>query len=212
MINASIQLPGLRQTFGSQVRREIVSRIKKNLPKILGNIKIQTQEIFMNLVHSSEEYSSLLGGDLRFQIGLEDVSVVDGVLDVWKNNIEVRYTPSLGLGTISIGIIEEDYSDVLTSSFASYIYSSKSGPKTIEWLRWLLLEGSNTIVFDYNFTPFLTAYSRTGGGIMIKSRRGWKVPARAAGTATDNFITRALVPIYDELAGVAQNALLKGLS
>ena len=54
-------------------------------------------------------------------------------------------------------------------------------------MRWLLLEGTRTIVSSYAYEPDNSG--RSGGGTM---RLGgiWRVPPQFAGTASENFVTR----------------------
>jgi len=91
-------------------------------------------------------------------------------------------------------------------------YVGRRGQKTLEWLRWLLLEGGKVIVSDYEYRQgSKRGGSRTGLGIMIKRRGGWKVPAAIAGIESDNFVTRALSEIQDNIDIIVRQELTKVL-
>lgn len=69
----------------------------------------------------------------------------------------------------------------------------------LPWLTWLLLEGSNTIVYGYTYVPDLSG--RSGGGTM-EAGGSWRIPPEFSGTIDDNFVTRALSNRDKELEGI----------
>ena len=60
----------------------------------------------------------------------------------------------------------------------------------LHWLRWLLLEGYKVLVVGFHFR-FQPGRGRSQLGYMRKGGF-WRVPPEYAGTADDNFVTRAL--------------------
>jgi hypothetical protein len=91
-------------------------------------------------------------------------------------------------GSLLIELLKGDYSEVLTVDGASFI---SEGNFEIPWLRWLTLEGDKIMVGDHSFVGGYLERSRTGYGIMAKPGN-WHVPVEYAGTAEENWITRAL--------------------
>ncbi len=210
MLEAKIRLPNFATEFDRNVVKEIKAHIFKRMPSISVGIKKRLQITLADLIRRSDEYSSLTGGELRGQIGLEDPSSIEAIIDRWAEGIEVRFLKNKRFGSIKIGMIQSDYSDVLTMPEASYTYVARKGSKVIDWLRWLLLEGSQSIVQDYNFAA--SKQGRTGLGIMVSKEGGsWKVPAAYAGTAEDNFVTRSLRDIEKEIDIVVKQEVSKGL-
>lgn len=59
----------------------------------------------------------------------------------------------------------------------------------LHWLRWLLESGNSVIVVNYHYSPE-GGFGRSKSGIM-RQGGAWRVPPQYAGTANDNFITRA---------------------
>ena len=120
------------------------------------------------------------------------------------------YIKNKGFGKISIGMIQSDYSDVLSLTESSFTYSSGRGSGVIEWLRWLLLESTSIIVSEYDFVP--SNQGRTGMGIMAKRQGGgWSIPPQYAGTAVDNFVTRSLFDIQNTIESVVTREVQRGV-
>ena len=104
-------------------------------------------------IESQGEYQSLLRGELKDELGIPNpASRVNAIVDAWINNVEVNTRPvsvsGSGLkGGIFIGMIKQDYSDVLGMDQAT-IVDQKTG-SVIPWLYWLLLGGGDILVRDY---------------------------------------------------------------
>lgn len=211
MINAKIVLPQFQKEFEKNIKDEVSALLNKKIPTILSNIKVRLQELLRLSITNSPEYQSIVSGILRVELGIQDTGVITTIVDTWANNIKVEYKPKSGsLGVISIGMIDEDYSDVLNLAEASYSYSTNISSGVIEWLRWLLIEGSSVIVVDYEFKPGATG--RLGQGSMInRVGGGWSIPSQFAGTATDNFATRALISIDNEIDDIVRQEITRGL-
>ena len=133
-------------------------------------------------------------------------------MSVIETRLTVTYVPSTGagLGSITIGILKSGYEDVLALPAAEFNYTNKKGrSNTLQWLRWLLLEGSQVIIADFDFRE-QTRGSRTGMGIMVKRRGGgWSVPANLSGLEHDNFATRALQEIEADIDLIIRQELTK---
>ena len=213
MIDAKIKLPNFKADFDKNIRAEINKVIRRSIGNVTENIKRRIQKSAENLIKGSPEYQSFFGGRLQAELGVPDPIVMDAVITKWIQGIQVKYNTTGGyFGSISIGMIQADYSDVLTMPEASYNYASGRGGGVIEWLRWLLLEGNNAIVRDYSFTDAKTRGSRTGLGVMV-SRKGqvWRVPPEFEGTANDNFVLRALETIDKEIDNIVRQEITKGI-
>lgn len=211
-IKASIVLTNADREIEKGVEKEIQRIISARMITIVESIERDLEEKVGQVLRESPVYSEIKsGGRLLGELGLPNPSDIDDIIDVWARNVEVDYRRSGGrFGSLQIGMIESDYSDVLSQPQASFIYASNRGPIVIEWLRWLLLEGRSVIVSGYRFES--AGNGRTGLGTMKESRGGgWRVPARFAGDGGDNFATRALLKIESVIDDSVRQQITKGL-
>ena len=200
--------------FAQNVKAEISKKITKAIPRAVATIRSKIQQIVIVKITSSPEYAAIVGSRVRGELGInEAASRMDAIINAWAENIVVTIVPEniTGLALIKIGIIQSDYADVLALAEAEMSYTSRRGQKSLEWLRWLLLEGGRAIVTSYEYSGGSRGGSRTGLGIMIKRRGGWKVPDAIAGTENDNFATRALSEIQDNIDIIVRQELTKVL-
>lgn len=201
--------------FKKHVRREISLRINNNLPRIAAAVEFSLRTLIYEKISSSPEYDSVSNSQLKFQLGLPDgAKRIGDILQIWINNISVVPLPAGGsgfLGGLDIGLIQSDYSDVLSSSSAEFVTEKGT---TLRWLKWLLTEGSSPIVLGYRFTAASSfgSRSRTGKGLMIKrSASGWSIPPQFAGTESNNFVTRALSDLEDNIDNIVTREFIRFL-
>ena len=214
-IHAKIALSSNFTTkFKQDVIKEIVTKIKNGAPTIQHKITDQLRLLVRSRLAQTPEYQSVISGKLRSELGIPDSqSRILAVIDTWVNGIQVDVkTGQSPLLTIDIGVIKNDYGDVLSLHEASYDYEGSRQSGTIPWLEWLLLEGDRRIINRYEFSSNIKRGSRTGMGVMISKKRGfWQVPPEFSGTEADNFATRALGNIREDIdrivEGVVQGAL-----
>lgn len=207
-IQAKIELPNFDSQFDKNIKKEIRKVIIKNIDKVINKIDKRLKLIVKNLIESSQEYSSIKNGELKGELGIVSSDSIDVIVNRFVESVTVEYKKNRGFGLISIKIIQSDYSDVLTLPEASYVYSSRRGGGVIEWLRWLLLEGTSIIITEYDFEA--GPRGRTGRGIMVRNIGGWSVPAEFAGTAADNFVTRSLSNIENDIDTIVRQEITKG--
>jgi len=191
----------------SSIQQKILDSLVDYLSPIMIKIKNSLQNslprYIEDAVSSQPEYVSLLGGQLRSELGVPDAgSRINSIFTEWKNNAIVIYEPistkgSSIIGGFSIDMIKSDFSDILALPL-SEVVDDVSG-SIIPWLRWLLLDGGKILIRNYKVQLGNNSRSRTGGAIMIQSdKENWRVPSQFAGTSNNNWITRAL-STYDQL-------------
>ena len=200
---------GFASKFRKEIVTEITKKVKRKAPIIQTNITEKVKEAVRDALVSTPEYQSIIQGKLKAELGVPNSdSRIITVIDTWIENIVVNVkaarTPFL---VIDIGIIQGDYSDVLSLPQAQYTYKSKRGGGEIPWLKWLLLEGDKRIINKYEFSSNPRG-SRTGMGIMISKARGfWQVPPEFSGTSVDNFATRALENIEATIDKIVEQVI-----
>jgi hypothetical protein len=209
-IVANIKMDGnFASDFNANVVKEIFKKVKRESIAIQTSITDQLRKAVREALVSTPEYQSILQGKLKAELGIPNSDArIMAVIDTWVNNIFVTVkTGTTPLLLIDIGIIKEDYSDVLSLPQAQYTYKSKRGQGEIPWLRWLLLEGDKRIITRYEFSNNPRG-SRTGMGIMKKKEKGsWQVPPEFSGTSVDNFATRALGNIGNIIDKIVERAI-----
>lgn len=209
--DAQLIFPNLQKDLGINIFKEIQNFVKKRSSNIVDRIKSRIKDTVQFQIENSPEYLAVQNGILRGELGLPDASAIQRITSIWVNNISVVFSQSgNNFGVFKIGIIQSDYNDVLSSPDASFSYSSAFTSGTIEWLRWLLLEGTNVLVTSYDFVP--SGKGRTGMGTMVYSQTGsWTVPSQYAGISSDNFVLRALSEIDQNFEVIIRQELTKGL-
>ena len=209
---ATIKLDsGFASQFHSDVVKEITNKIQQETPKIKTEITDKIRIAVRESLVATPEYQSIAQGKLKAELGIPNSDVrIMSIIDTWVNNIVVVVKSSKNpFLQIEIGMIQDDYGDVLSLPAAQYTYSSQRGGGTIPWLKWLLLEGDKRIVVRYEFSNNPRG-SRTGMGIMIAKNKGaWQVPPQFSGTSVDNFATRALNGIESKIDKIVE-AVIKG--
>jgi len=205
----------------SEISQKILIEIKNYLQPILNkvskNIQPLLEQDIESVIKSEPEYLSLVSGILRSELGIPDAEQrVDRLLSAWSSsaniqNKSINIRGSRLMGGFSLYMIRSDFSDILSIP-ESVVVDSTSG-SSIEWLRWLLLEGNKAIILR-NYTvayPGPNIRSRTGNAIMVESTKNWRIPPAFAGSQTNNWITRAISRLDDIILGRLENELERNL-
>lgn len=203
----------------SDIRRQILSTLKAQVQATLNKSKkdmtSQISAIVKQSIKAEPEYQQLLGGELRYQLGIPNPTIVDQIVDIWSNNIKIINnrisTTSNGLrGGLSINMIKSDYSDVLSAKAATIIDAGTGS--MVPWLEWLLLRGGDILVKDYEIQIGPNPRSRTGMAIMVSSNSDYRLPPKFAGTQNNNWVYRAISKIDDTtMQNIIKKALEKNL-
>lgn len=196
--------------ISNKILQALLYDVTKYMENGISLVKNQLPLIIRQSIINSPEYSSLLNGELRYEFGIPDPGAkLAGLLDIWCDNIKYSYMkPTIVSNKIkaifSANTIRIDYADVLYTDYALVIDSTRG--YSLPWLEWLLLEGNKTIIDKYEVIIGPNQYSRTGNALMKPSNRSWKVPSTYAGTASDNWITRAIDSVTDDIENLLNKA------
>lgn len=201
----SLKLLESDKDISNAILNGIINYIKPKIPLIVQNIRNKLPNVITSFIINEPEYQSLKTGKLRYEFGIPDVSVVDNVVNFWANNFTITSQPIAKKNnqihySLSIGMIKENFNDVLSLN-DSVVYDSLSGI-TLPWLEWLLLDGGKIIVKNYEVRMGPNPRSRTGMAVMIESKKNWRVPSEFAGTINNNWITRAIDNINNEITNI----------
>ncbi len=199
---------GLTKYVLDNVTKKINSTFFTNVKKYARDI----EGMVLEGIKSQPEYNELKNGRLRHQFGLPD-GRVDEILAA-LDSVEVTVKKAKAVGKeinadVIINMIKSNYSDILSSTAASY--TTEKGSE-IPWLEWLLLRGQDSVVIGYRYLPKTAPQSRTGRGIMISGESAvYRVPPVFAGTAEDNWITRGLDAALPKIENYMNSAIERAL-
>lgn len=190
------------------ILKELKAVLDKTLIKTLDKSEPKIRILFRAALRNEPEYNSLIGGDLRRQFGIEDVSNVDRAIDkiisYTQFSINRITTNAYGLsGGIKLTIVPRDLNGIIDDSSA-FVMDSERG-YNLPWLEWLLTRGGQIIVKNFEVRYGTSNRSRSGDALMISSDINWRVPAEFAGTVNNNWITRALSTIEDKIVKTLEN-------
>ncbi len=197
------------------ILKSLVSILNKNFSQASQNIATRLKKMVKEAIEAEPEYQSLMSGQLRDELGIPDPgNRVNTIVNAWANNVNVNLKPvtingSRITGNISIGMIKEDYSDVLGLSEA--IITDRSTGSSIPWLYWLLLGGGDILVKDYEIKIGPSKRSRTGNAVMVKSKKDWRMPSKFVGVAGNNWVYRAISRLDSTIEQMMQSELEKTL-
>ena len=191
----------IEKKIKTAIAEELNALIKKNFKTAQKRIESSVS----GWVTSQPEVQSLLKegvpNSLHAQFGLQagqgllsSIEIVNAIIA----SIEVRVRrvdAKLNTG-IDFNIQPENLRNLLGLPSG---FTQTEDQDILPWLTWLLLEGSNTIVYGYTYVPDLSG--RSGGGTM-EAGGSWRIPPEFSGTIDDNFVTRALSNRDKELEGI----------
>lgn len=206
----SVSLLESDKDIRSAILDALSSDLSKTISKSISAISTKIKILVKKALQNEPEYQSLKNGQLRREFGIENTNNVDVVIDKLIDTLVIDTKTitinSQGLsGGLRITMIPSDFSGVVGSE-ESVVVDNMRG-YSLPWLEWLLLKGSQIIVKDYEVKVGSNPYSRSGDAIMVSSSKNWRVPPEFAGTVTDNWTTRALSTIDDEISKIIQDTI-----
>jgi hypothetical protein len=205
-------------TTEQQMIQEIMSQFKVYVDDALRNSVDQIRKVLedrIGILITTSPVVPALNTDLGKELGVTPEvvnTVIEEIISVVSSNMEISYTPvsvvngRIVAGGYTIKILRSDFNDVLSIQDTSY---ATTNGVIIPWLNWLLYSGDSAVIYGYRieFDPHNKASSRTGA-VMVKDPGGrWGVPTQYAGTQKDNFLTRALIPLEDEIEDIVKREL-----
>ncbi len=194
-------------TTNSEIKNLIMSQYAELVNNVLRaaypNVKNFILRSIETRILTSDVAGRLIDGDLRQELGVVDgAAALAEIVGAIQNSAQFDIEPVIVSndriinGGYTIKILQESYEDILNLPSVAYA----SGEIIIPWLHWLLSAGAGPVVYGYRimYNPQNPQNSRTGP-IMVKSAGVWSVPSDAAGVQEDNFLTRALAGLENEI-------------
>lgn len=212
----NIKIIDSQKQIEDKILKALLPQVQSLFNKSQKSLKNNLGILFSQAIKKSPEYSSISNGILGYELGVPDGnSRINELLEYWISSMNVRIEqPSIKSShiksSLSIGICRSDLSDVISSEIG-VIVDGRTGSR-VEWLSWLSLLGDTTIVKDYDFELGPSPYSRTGGGIMrLSGGAKWSVPSQFSGTAENNWITRSVDSVENEVYSILERSLKESL-
>jgi hypothetical protein len=210
-MNISLKLLESNQDIYNKILNALLPSVENLMKDVSIKLKQEIPLIVQNSILNAPEYNALLAGQLKYELGIPDANTkVNNLLNYWIANMQITYNkPFINNNQIksffSINMIKADFSDVLYQEFG-FVTDNERG-YSLPWLRWLLLEGNKTLVSNYEVLFGNNRNSRTGFAVMTPSNRSWGVPATYSGTEGDNWITRSLDSVKDQIYSTLEKSL-----
>lgn len=188
----------IRNSILNILQEQASDLLKKSMPKI----QLELKSRFKAALQNEPEYASLKSGKLKAELGLPESVSIDRIVDIISDSIKMDFSPGtisnrgvkVGLG---IRIFQQDGEPAISSEDAILVDQLRG--YALPWLEWLLFYGTKPIVKNYTVRMGSNPYSRSGMAIMVEDDSNWRVPAEFAGTPTNNWVTRALSTIDDDI-------------
>ena len=189
----SVKLLESDRLIASKINKAFAKEVDKNTKKNIPQLKGKISSIVSSALYRSPEIQSLSGGLLMADFGLtsDPSSSIVSTIDVKTKKISSSAAKISGGFTLTMQPI--DYGNLFSLSVANQIIDGGAIP----WLRWLLTFGDSIIIANYGveYGPF----GRTARAHMTKESRPFKVNSTFSGTADNNFITRAVAGVSNEI-------------
>lgn len=210
MAKVSLDLIGSDAEIERAILKQLKSEVDKRMDRVLQAIITPIRGLVQKALMQQPEVESLAGGVLAAEFGLPDgQNRIADIINFWVSNIQVRKTKTTVSdsrinGGFMIHMIRADYQDVLGLGQATLI--TEKG-QILPWLEWLLLFGDRAIIRNYEVSMTREKKSRTGLAIMVEGGKNWSVPPQFSGVANNNFVTRAMSTIENDIERIIRRQL-----
>ena len=187
--------------FKQKVLNAICAHINPRVFTKISKLQEEVAKRLRNIIEASEGYKLLTSdahtiGDFGFPQG-DAKPYLDAIIDKICESITITFSPFLVAtnrirGSIKIGAVIADFSDVLSipEAYISYYSRRFQGMVNLDWLSWLLEKGNKIIIRDFHI-EYVGGAGRSGEALMRMSG-SWRVDPQISGTLRDNWITRAV--------------------
>ena len=198
MAGTRLKLVTTPSQFAATVQFLVAPKVDNILKKAKPAIQNRLSNLLRTAIEGSPTIQSLKGGQLQADFGLTDGAASAATIDIVNAVVSAvnvffqRSRQGKTLGNLVIQIDPAIVSTAVQTSTTNGIYSSNGNQ--ITWLDWLMNKGTQVVIEGFEFAS--TDYderSRSGAGFMLPTGGVFRVDPEFAGTAGDNFITRAII-------------------
>lgn len=196
------------------ILRSLAEDVSRTISRAIPEIRIGLRTLLESALKAEPEYSSLISGKLRAELGIVDTNIVDNIIDKMCNTLIVTSKPinisNIGLsGGLSVTAISSSDIGGLISDSDAFVNDPQRG-YSLPWLEWLTLKGTSPIIKEYKVDMTSSPYSRTGMALMVSdSGSSWSVPPEFAGVEENNWTTRAVERIESQIVETIKQSIEK---
>ena len=201
----SLRLVDTVKQIQLKVNIEIAKEANRKAAKIKTSILPKIRQVISTALASSDTISSLSGGKLRGDFGIpKGTDVVTAIISAVSSAVDITISPfsgsSTGIkGAVVLTIQRGDYSNVL--GLPGSTVTTEKG-QSLPWLSWLLTLGDQVIVSTHG-VRYKPGTGRSGQAQMkFNYNAPFKVDSAHSGKPDDNFITRTIDSVSDEITAI----------
>ena len=210
-----LQVTTTDEEFRARINFATAQLVNNAFKKSKGRILDKTRELVKQTLSADPTINSLIGGSLQGDFGLTDdlaLSATDDIINIVSGDFGIKFDlpkskRSKTLGTMVLYIdTPQTIAKVMSISGGRY----QSNIYNIPWIEWLLSKGAQVVVGGWEYVELFDEQinsSRSGQGIMMKTGGSFRVEPEHAGTLDDNFITRAIGRINEDIQQIVVSEL-----
>lgn len=192
----------------------MTSELNKVFNMAVTSSGTRIKQILKNAIRLQPEYTSLMSGRLRYELGIPNTSAINRVIDTIIDTTNIKVIPIKKTGRqisggLDISLVSIDSS--LLFSEAAVVNDVDRG-YILPWLKWLLFDGSAPIVIGYDVVmgSFPESVSRTKKAIMGKGG-SWSISSMYAGTEYNNWLTRSVESSKEDIKNIIVSYIKRNL-
>lgn len=210
-----VRVVGGARGFGKGIIDGLLKDLTQAIKRAESSIVRRVRTIIFNRLVNSPEVVALRDfGGLGGEIGVPNIEQrMQRIIQIWVKSTKVKFTPFRKVGTrvtggFTITAVNSSFKDVLSAPDAKFVTEHAD---ILPWLEWLLLEGNRGIVQGYTI-GIAPRRSRTGNFVMSQVEGdAWHVPPEFSGTLNNNFVTRALDGVNEQIEKILAEEINKRL-
>jgi|MDSZ01.2.fsa_nt_gb hypothetical protein len=201
----SIKLIESDRQIAAKINNALAKSFSKSMTKAIPEISSKVKSVVSGALFASDEIQSLSGGLLAADFGLTfdpSSSLVSAIVSTININVKNTTATSAGIkGGFTLTMQPSDFNNLFSLPISQQPIDGGSLP----WLEWLLTLGDTIIIgsFGVEYGP----HGRTGKAHMTKRARPFKVNSSFSGTIDNNFITRAVATVSQDIKNIIIGAV-----
>lgn len=190
-----LQIVESTEQIKARILFEVRNEVDKRLRRYSSVISRRIGSLVGDAIMSSEHVKSLISGQLKADFGLSD-QMAEQALKELIQEIRSTITVKLEITNRMAFSLRVSFLKTGISQLLSNIGEYDSNGNSIQWMKWLLLNGSEVIIEDfYVYNDASKKTSRSKMAIMVpsgSSNKVFRVDPIFAGTEEDNFVIDAI--------------------